>query len=119
VLYCKDPVFKAEEADAQNDYLKVLNPGEYMGIQPRFNDDYTKLAFIGTTERFLTHSGNYQLKSLDWPDGKPENAIDHHTEYPGDTDEFAGLYGYNITYLNCRFLKGSQVFYLFTSEFKG
>ena len=59
VIYCKNPVFKDEDADAVESYIKVLNPNDYMGNQPRFNDNYTKLAFIGTTSRFLTHSGNY------------------------------------------------------------
>lgn len=40
-------------------------------------------------------------------------------EYPSDEEEFAGLYGYNMTYLQSGFLKGSNRFYVFPSDFKG
>jgi hypothetical protein len=55
---------------------------------------------------------------MDWPEGELKNVVDHYGAYPEDKEEFAGLFGYNITYLNCRFIKDSNN-YLFISEFKG
>jgi len=28
-------------------------------MQPKFNQDFTKLAFFGSKQKFLSHSGNY------------------------------------------------------------
>jgi len=36
-------------------------------MQPKFNSDFTKLAYFGSDIQFLSHSGNYQLKQFDWP----------------------------------------------------
>ena len=68
VLYIRDPKFKKEEVEgaASNDYVECLNPGEYLGMQARFSHDYSRLCYIGSEDKFLSHSGNYQLKYIDW-----------------------------------------------------
>ena len=50
-----------------DNYVQCLNAGEYFGMLPRFSKDYSRLAYIGSTDKFLSHSGNYQLKAMDWP----------------------------------------------------
>jgi hypothetical protein len=65
-------------------------------MQPKFNHDFTKLIYLGSEKPFLAHSGNYQLKSLDWPALTPSILIDL---VPVITrDDFAGLYGYNHSF---------------------
>ena len=61
---------------------------------------------------------NYELKSMDWPPvNKPKTIIDLHKDYPKDTDEFAGLFCLHNYFTKGRFLKNSNQFYLFVSEF--
>lgn len=57
--YIKDPKFKKDEAEKEENYVKCLNNGDYFGMQPKFSSDYTKLAFIASSNKFLSHSGNY------------------------------------------------------------
>lgn len=45
--------------------------------------------------------------------------IDYFEEYPTDQDEHCGLYGYNLTYSDCKFIGNSNRFYLVLSEIKG
>lgn len=118
LVYVKKPCFKKEDVPAKA-YTQVLNPGEYVGMQPRFSEDYSRLCYIASEEKFLSHSGNYQLKYMDWPSTEPKKVIDYMQEYPDDKSDFCGLYGYNMTYTNCNFLGQSNKYYLFTSEFKG
>ena len=42
-----------------------------MAVQPKFSDDFSKLVYIGTKDKFLSHSGNYQLRYLRWPPSSP------------------------------------------------
>ena len=123
LYYCVNPIFKDSDVPSSGSaYLTCLNEGDFMGMQPRFSDDYKKLAFFGSTNKFITHSGNYQLKTLPWPfmpGTAPKVVIDYFPDYPKETDTFCGLFGYNLTYTPCRFLKGSSRFYLLQSEFKG
>lgn len=66
-------------------------------MQPRFSQDYSKLAFIASTNKFLSHSGNYQLKCMSWPftsEQDTQTLIDYKEAYPEDKDAFAGLFGY-------------------------
>jgi len=62
IVYVKDPVFdkkKVAEA-AGSDYIKRVNPAsEYLGMQPRFSRDFSRLAYVGRDQSFKTHSGNY------------------------------------------------------------
>jgi hypothetical protein len=36
-------------------------------MQPKFNSDFTKLAFFGSRDKFLSHTTNFELRYLDWP----------------------------------------------------
>jgi len=60
---------------------------------------------------------------MTWPlaaeDAKSETVIDTQGEYPADDAEFAGLYGYNLTYTHAGFLNDSNRYYLISSEMKG
>lgn len=118
LLYVKNPCFKKEDIPSEN-YTQCLNEGEYLGMQPRFSKDYSKLCYIASNNKFLSHSGNYQMKYFEWPQTQSKLALDYCSQYPKDDEHFCGLYGYNMTYTPCRFLGNSNKFYLFSSEFKG
>jgi hypothetical protein len=32
---------------------------EFMAMQPKFSPDFTKLCYIASDDKFLSHSGNY------------------------------------------------------------
>lgn len=100
MYYVSDPLFKNDEADKAETYLVNLTPDNYMAMHPRFSEDYSVLSFIGSENKFLSHTGNYQLKYFKWNNGKPgepETAIGYKEEYPADEDEFCGLFGYQMT----------------------
>lgn len=120
LYYCKSPIFK-KDSEVMPGFLQALSEPDYVGMQPRFSDDYSRLAWFASTERFLTHSGNYQLKFREWPDlMKPvRTAIDLFKGYPGEEDTFAGIFGYNMTFTQNTFLTGSSRYFLLTTEFKG
>jgi hypothetical protein len=65
--YIRDPVFDKKKVPAEGVYMQCLNPTEFMSVCPRFSDDFSKLLYYGTQERFLSHCGNYQMKYLKWP----------------------------------------------------
>ena len=96
-------------------------------MQPRFSRDFSKIVYVARDEKFLSHTTNYQLKSLRWPMSNvadesaaaSETLIDRVAACPSDQQEFAGLYGYNDTYMQANFLAESPKFFLFTSELKG
>ena len=46
---------------------RVTPEGEYLAMQPRFSKDFTRLVYIGRQEKFVSHSGCYELKLLQWP----------------------------------------------------
>jgi hypothetical protein len=70
------------------------------------------LCYFASENKFLSHSGNYQLKCIDWADNKNSTVLDYQLEYPDESNEFAGLYGYNLTFSNCNFIAGSNRFFL-------
>jgi len=63
LCYLKEPKFKKDEESE----VVYLNKGEFMGMQPKFSEDLSKLVYIASEEKFLAHSSNFQLKSIDWP----------------------------------------------------
>jgi hypothetical protein len=67
LLYVKDPVYTEDEAEKLNEYILFLNEEDFMGMQPQFSNDFSKLCYIASTNKFLSHSGNYQLKYQKWP----------------------------------------------------
>ena len=87
LMYLKDPKYKKEEVPTPiEDYLSVLNPDEYLGMQARFSSDYSRLCYLSSDSKFLSHSSNYQLKYIDWPvkgaETKPVTVVDYVNEYP-------------------------------------
>lgn len=54
---------------------------------------------------------------LDWETRAVEVAVPIFDEVNEDM-QFAGLYGYNMSFINCGFVGESDRFYLITSEFK-
>lgn len=96
-MYCAKPCLSDEEADQTENYLRFINAGDFVGMQPRFSDDYTRLAFVASEDKILSRSGSYQLKSVSWPCSEgtaPTTVIDYHKAYPSDEDHFAGIYGH-------------------------
>lgn len=88
-------------------------------MQPKFNQDFTKLAFFGSKQKFLSHSGNYQLSQFAWPiknvDEPAEILVDLVPEIKDE--DFAGIYGYNDSFFHAGFL--DQRLFVFTSAYKG
>mmetsp|Transcript_33620 Transcript_33620/g.51820 ORF Transcript_33620/g.51820 Transcript_33620/m.51820 type:complete len:279 (+) Transcript_33620:947-1783(+) len=119
----KKPVFDKKEAkELPEDYLQLLNKGDAFGLFPRFSPNFSKLVYVASSETFLTHAGNYQLKYLPWPKEEEKEAItaiDYAPDYPKDDAQFAGLFGYNMTYTSAKFVGSSNRFFFFTNEFKG
>lgn len=44
-------------------------------MQPRFSKQFNKLVYIGRNDKFLSHTGVYELKTLSWPAKEPKNII--------------------------------------------
>ena len=87
----------------------------------RFSNDYFRLCYFAPTIQFLSYSGYYEIKYLNWPcfNEKAVTVIEEIKEYPDDESNFCGLYGYNLIFTPCNFLGGSNRYYLVMSEFKG
>ena len=79
-----DVTEKAESAD----YMKQINPkSEFVSVHPRFSDDYSKLAYVGCEEKFLSHTTNFKLKTITWPlsdTASSETVLPQYEEYPSD-----------------------------------
>ena len=102
--------------------MSCLTQNEFMSVYPKFSEDYSKLVYISAKEKFLSHTGNYQLRFLRWPPKQEEESvlvIDKVKSYPKDTDEFAGLFGYNQDLISCGFIGNSNKYALYCSPFKG
>lgn len=97
LYHIKQPLYKKATKEGENappeDYLRQITPeGDYLAMQPRFSKDYSKLAYIGSDAKFLSHTGNYQLKEIAWQaedgelDGyaRPVTVLDKVKEYPTD-----------------------------------
>lgn len=61
LYHISEPIFDKKKLDDKPDsYMSRINPeGEYLAMQPKFNKDYSKLAYVGRDEIFLSHSGVY------------------------------------------------------------
>jgi hypothetical protein len=59
IFYCAHPAFEKESVPDNDSYLQLLNLGDFVGFRPHLSDDFTRLAYFSSTERFLSHSGNY------------------------------------------------------------
>ena len=59
-------------------------------MKPSFSRDYSRLAYFASTEKFVAHSSQYQLKSFEWPlknaksDPQAVTNIDYIKGYPKD-----------------------------------
>lgn len=68
LYYIREPISdKAKLSDKPEDYYQCLNPQEFSSFMPKFSRDHTRLLYFGTTEKFISHSGNYQMKYFNWP----------------------------------------------------
>ena len=120
--YISDPKTKKEDADKTQGYSVHLNSGDFMGMHAKFSKDYSILSFVASTNKFVSHSSNYQLKCMKWPfnaEQTSKTVIDYVHAYPTDQDDFAGLFGYQMTFPQCGFIGHSNRYYLIESEFKG
>lgn len=64
----------------------------------------------------MSHSGNYQLRSINWENFEDNMIIDYVDEYPDNVQDFSGLYGYNFSFSGLDFINNE--IYLFTSTYK-
>lgn len=74
-----------------------------------------KLAYVSSTKEFFSHTTTYEFKVYDFETKKVEVVIPVFQEAGED---FAGVYGYNFSYLPTGFIAYSDRYYLLTSEFK-
>lgn len=77
------------------------------------------MAFFGSDTKFLSHSGNYQLRQFDWPlkDAEPKSKILIDKVPEIKDEDFAGIYGYNDTFFHSGFL--NENFFVFSADYKG
>jgi len=61
LIYVKEPKFSKEDADKveEGKHHQVLNKNEYVGMQPKFSFDFSRLSYIASDKKFLSHAGNY------------------------------------------------------------
>ena len=66
LYYIREPIFDkkklTESGNGATDisYMQMLNPeSEYIAMRPRFSHDFTKLVYLGSDIKFLSHTGNY------------------------------------------------------------
>ncbi len=123
LYYIREPVFDKKKLPTEGLYMKCLNPLEFMSINPKFSDDFSKLLYIGTKDKFISHTGNFQLRYLSWPITSDEQestlVVDKWQAYPKQEDTFAGIFGYNQSLISMNFLGSSNRFALFETPFKG
>jgi len=116
IYYIRKPEFKKIESDAE--YLLNLGGQDFVQMQPKFNTDFSKLAFFGSREKFLSHTGNYEMRVFEWPPVKDMDSkvlIDTVDEIK--EDQFGGVYGYNHTYNQAGYL--NERYFIFETERKG
>ena len=86
LYHITEPVFdKKLIPDTDTQYIKCLNPKDYLAINPKFSDDFSKLLYVGAKEVFISHTTNFQLSYLNWPpvEGVESTvAIDKFKRYP-------------------------------------
>ncbi len=119
LYHIRNPVSDSKDIPAEG-YIECLNPNEFMAIVPKFSQDYSKLLYIGAKDRFISHTGNFQLRYLEWPQ-KTDSVlvVDKVASYPGPEDEFSGIWGYNQTLASTNFLGVQSRYAVFESPFKG
>ena len=66
IYYIREPQFGKSFAQSES-YILNLGQGDFLQMFPKFNSDYSKLVFFGSEKKFLSHTGNYQLRQFDWP----------------------------------------------------
>ena len=105
LYHIKEPIFdkkKWTENTEKDAYMRQINPeNEFLAMHPRFTHDFTALAYIARDEKFLSHTTNYQMKMMSWPQEETpvsETIVDRYPDYPSKDTEFCGFYGYNDTY---------------------
>ncbi len=106
LYYIEKPVFDKKE-EINDIYFKKLS-NDFCQFQPKFNSSFTKLTYFGSEEKFISHTGNYQLKQFDWPSLEAKILID--TVPKVNRPDFAGIYGYNDSFIHSGFLADSQFF---------
>jgi hypothetical protein len=129
LYYVKEPVYEKKqvqtEESSSRQYMQCLSSDEFMSVNPKFSDDFSKLLYIGAKEKFISHTGNFQLRYLSWPikEGECEHSslvIDKFARYPSEaSDEFAGVFGYNQSLISMNFVGQSSRFAVFETPFKG
>jgi hypothetical protein len=84
---------------------------------PQFSPDFSSLIYYGSEAKFKTHTGNYQLFSMNWPLASEQATVIDHVPII-ISGEFAGLYGYQATFSQSGFIGNSSRFFITSSEFK-
>eukprot|EP00347_Sterkiella_histriomuscorum_P007160 403350033 len=125
LYYIRDPITdkKKLKENKPDNYVQCLNSTEFASFMPKFSRDYSRLLYFGAQEKFISHSGNYQMRYFKWPiqvDNEQSTlVIDKHQAYPKEGQDFVGLFGYNQSYIHSGFLGESNRYALFESTFKG
>ena len=90
-----------------------------MAMHAHFSHDFTKLVYVGRDQKFLSHSGNYQLRMMKWPIQESNSQIILDTVPTiAEEAEFGGLYGSQDTYSHSGFLHDSNN-YVINSQLRG
>jgi hypothetical protein len=86
---------------------------------PQFSQGYDRLVYIGSDKEFISHTGAYQLRSINWPSQDVTTILDIVPDQPDDSADFGGLYGFHNIFEHSGFLHNSSKYFVLSSEFKG
>ena len=56
LLYVKEPKFSEEDSNKVENYIQVLSKSDYVGLGAQFSNDFSKLIYIGSEQKFISHS---------------------------------------------------------------
>ena len=90
---------------------KTVNLTEklFTSFQAKFNEAFTKLAFIGVEHQFLSHTSNYHLFEMSWPpEDERKMVLGPVARVEGES--FPGLYGGHEVFCHFGYLLDSSLF---------
>ena len=64
LYYIKSPITDKKLLPA---VIECLNPTEFMSVIPKFTEDFSKLMYFASKDKFISHTGNFELRYLHWP----------------------------------------------------
>lgn len=124
LYHMPDVQFKSidDQKDSEpNVECKCLTPDLELAFGARFSEDFSRLVFMGRKDPFVSHSTCFELYVIDMKNNAVVNtriATTRHGAYP-ESSEFAGLYGYHITFASPGFLYKGNRWFLMQSPSRG